>query len=81
MTLLGNSKIVLGKLAHERIFTLSLAISQQSHIIERKAEPFMTGQASPTLLRPHQTTRNELPRLAHDDIGACKRASSLVVPH
>ena len=32
-TLLGNSKIVLGKLAHERIFTLSLAISQQSHDI------------------------------------------------
>jgi len=41
-------------------------------VIARKAEPFMAGQASPALLTPHQMACNELPRLAHDDIGACK---------
>jgi len=42
-------------------------------VIVRKAEPLMAGQAPSTLLTPPQTTRNELQRLAHDDIGACTR--------
>ena len=41
-------------------------------VIVRKVLSFMTRQVSPASIIPPQTARNELPRLAHDDIGACK---------